>query len=493
MQFLDQLEPGERERLRAAARSLELARGAHLVRRGEAGGDLFLVEEGAVEVVDTRSRPEVVLDVVGPGTLVGDMTFLDGSTRTADVRAASDARLLRWDRGVLAQVLAEDLGLAVAFYRAMSLIMVDRVRAVTTSAMTGGLGRPRSGQTMTMTGPAMAREAYDLAETARARWTESEARLRVDPTDVAARANVRKAAEALLKDAQAWLGRVPDATRLPEAGQVLARELHAFLVRARTVALAWESANRHGPRAEIIAHAVRGVALGEGALGEALDAALLAHPTPTALRWRVGVAPVLAARGPAARTSGTDRRAPALIVNGAASGFPARFIEAWNGFRGGALDLMCVEESRELLARIEPPSSKRGLAEVPSGPVDVRRVQDDMAALALGHSRLHVPPQAVIAIDGLVEYLPERLVAALFGWCRERLYPGGGIVVTALAPSNDAAIFDHVLEWPTVRRPAQVVGSLLSTAGFSKIQLHAEGAGVVVTGVRRADEASSRG
>lgn len=484
MQFLDQLEASERERLRAAARPVELARGAHLVRRGDSGGDLFLLEEGAVEVVDTRSRPEVVLDVVGPGSLVGEMTFLDGSARAADVRAAADSKLLRWDRGLLGAVLAEDPQLAKSFYRALAVLMVDRVRSVTTTAMSGGLRRAGT-QTMTMTGPALARDAYDLAETARGRWLESESRLRVDPTDMVARGNVRKATEALVKDMMTWLARVPDPARSPEAGQVLARELHAFLVRARLVALSWESARRPGPRAELLAHAVRGVGLGEGALGEALDAAFLAQPTPTALRWRLGVAPVLAARGPASRTSGTDRRAPAMIINGAATGFPTRFMEAWSGFRGGALDLTCVEESRTLLSKIEPPAPQRGAAEVPSGPVEVRRVQDDMASLALGHSRLHVPPQAVIAIDGLVEYLPERLVAALFAWCRERLFNGGGIVVTALAPSADAALFDHVLEWQTVRRPAQLVGALLTAAGFAKIQLHAEGAGVVVTGVRR--------
>ena len=393
MEFLSRLESAERERLCAAGRAVELARGAYLMRRGEASSELYLVESGALEVVDTRSRPEVVLDVLGPGGLVGEMTFLDLSPRAADVRAAADSRCLRWDRGVLFAVLKEDEGLAVAFYRALAAIMVDRVRAVTTNAVAGGLGRAR-GMT-TITGPAMARDAYDLAEASRARWQEPEARLRVDPSDAAARGKVRTAAEALIRDASDWLGRVPDPGRVAEAGQVLARELHAFLVRSRMVALSWESAKKAGGRPELIGHVLGDACSGDGALGEALDAALLASPTPVAMRWRMGVAPVLAARGAASRSARSSQRVPVLIINGVASGFPARFVESWASFRGGAL------------------------------------------------------------------------------------------VVTALGPASDAPLFDHVLDWPMVRRPAQVMGSLMAAAGFTKVQLHAEGAAVVVMGLRR--------
>ena len=101
MPFLDRLERPDRERLMAASRVLTFSRGAYVLRRGEPGGDLYMVEAGELEVVDTRSRPEIVIDSVGPGGLVGEMAFLDESPRAADVRAAMETRCLRWERGVL--------------------------------------------------------------------------------------------------------------------------------------------------------------------------------------------------------------------------------------------------------------------------------------------------------------------------------------------------------------------------------------------------------
>ncbi len=69
MQFLDRFTRAEAARLLDAGRRMRLGRGDYLMRRGDKGGDLYLVESGALEVVDTRSRPEVVLDVLGPGAL----------------------------------------------------------------------------------------------------------------------------------------------------------------------------------------------------------------------------------------------------------------------------------------------------------------------------------------------------------------------------------------------------------------------------------------
>ena len=89
----------------AAGRSVELARGEYLLRRGERGGDIYLVEEGTLEVVDTRSSTEVVISLVGPGAVVGEMAFIDEAPRNADVRAAGPAVCRHWEHDLLMRVL----------------------------------------------------------------------------------------------------------------------------------------------------------------------------------------------------------------------------------------------------------------------------------------------------------------------------------------------------------------------------------------------------
>jgi hypothetical protein len=61
---------------------VEVPAGTQIIRRGEHSNDLYVVQRGRFEIVDTRSRPEVVLDAV----------LADASTRwPSELLAASPA------------------------------------------------------------------------------------------------------------------------------------------------------------------------------------------------------------------------------------------------------------------------------------------------------------------------------------------------------------------------------------------------------------------
>jgi hypothetical protein len=126
-------------------------------------------------------------------------------------------------------------------------------------------------------------------------------------------------------------------------------------------------------------------------------------------------------------------------------------------------------------------------------------VQEDLPRLCSGRSAIHVEPQDAIAVDILVASLPDRLVAALFGWCRDRLAPGGALVATGPGPSTDAAVVDHVLGWPLLRRPGKLLVDLLAATGFRDPgELEGGGgdrggASVVVRGRRTGSRVAARG
>ena len=81
MEFISHLTSVDRERLITEGEVQRLSAGEYLLRRGQRGGDMYLVESGRLEVVDIRQSPEVVLDVLGVGRVVGEMAFVDGSAR----------------------------------------------------------------------------------------------------------------------------------------------------------------------------------------------------------------------------------------------------------------------------------------------------------------------------------------------------------------------------------------------------------------------------
>ncbi|MCK6517008.1 cyclic nucleotide-binding domain-containing protein, partial [Myxococcota bacterium] len=127
MSLFTLLNAESRERLeRLAERAVVPAR-SRIIRRGDAGGDIYRVERGSVEVVDSRSRPEVILDVLGPGAVVGELSFLAGEPRSADVRAFEETLLSRWPEATLRAALDEDPALARDFFRALALMLAARL------------------------------------------------------------------------------------------------------------------------------------------------------------------------------------------------------------------------------------------------------------------------------------------------------------------------------------------------------------------------------
>ena len=73
--------------------------GTYLTREGQDGGLMFVIVEGQAEVVtgapatDGRSRTRVIRRLE-PGDPFGELSLIDGHTRSASVRAATDVRLL---------------------------------------------------------------------------------------------------------------------------------------------------------------------------------------------------------------------------------------------------------------------------------------------------------------------------------------------------------------------------------------------------------------
>lgn len=94
--------------------------GEVIVRQGEPGDCMYVVQQGSVEVVhETESGPHV-LATLGKGEFFGEMVIFDRSPRSATVRARGDVRLLTVDKGTFLRRISEDPSLAFRIVRRMS-------------------------------------------------------------------------------------------------------------------------------------------------------------------------------------------------------------------------------------------------------------------------------------------------------------------------------------------------------------------------------------
>jgi CRP-like cAMP-binding protein len=94
--------------------------GEVLVRQGEAGDCMYVVQEGLLEVFVEENGQEVGLRVCGRGEIIGEMAIFESEVRSATVRAVGDARVLTVDRRTFLRRVQEDPSLAFNILRTMS-------------------------------------------------------------------------------------------------------------------------------------------------------------------------------------------------------------------------------------------------------------------------------------------------------------------------------------------------------------------------------------
>jgi CRP-like cAMP-binding protein len=103
--------------------------GEPVFKEGEEGDSLWLVESGSVEVFKTiRGDVDRVLGTIGPGEIFGEMSFIDGSKRSASARTGEPSHLLTLSRGAFNKLAEDQPGVAASTFAALAAILAERLR-----------------------------------------------------------------------------------------------------------------------------------------------------------------------------------------------------------------------------------------------------------------------------------------------------------------------------------------------------------------------------
>ena len=94
--------------------------GEVIVKQGDVGDCMYVVQSGTVEVLSQREGKLIPLRVLGAGEVVGEMSVFDREVRSATVRAKGTARLLTIDRRTFLSRVQEDPSIALNIVRTMS-------------------------------------------------------------------------------------------------------------------------------------------------------------------------------------------------------------------------------------------------------------------------------------------------------------------------------------------------------------------------------------
>jgi len=96
------------------------ADGEDIVRQGDVGDCMFVVQSGRVEVLQATKAGEQHLAFLETGDFFGEMAVFEREKRSATVRASGEARVLKVDKKTLLRRIKEDPLLAVSLLQTMS-------------------------------------------------------------------------------------------------------------------------------------------------------------------------------------------------------------------------------------------------------------------------------------------------------------------------------------------------------------------------------------
>lgn len=94
--------------------------GEVVVRQGESGDCMYVIQAGQAEVLQEKDGKEVRLAVLGEEDVFGEMALFEREVRSATVRALGDVRVLTVDKKTFLRRIQEDPSLAFRILQKMS-------------------------------------------------------------------------------------------------------------------------------------------------------------------------------------------------------------------------------------------------------------------------------------------------------------------------------------------------------------------------------------
>jgi CRP-like cAMP-binding protein len=94
--------------------------GETIIRQGEIGDSMFVIQAGKVEILREEEGKTVRLAELGAGEIFGEMALCEKAPRSATVRAVGEVRALTVDKRTFLRRVQEDPSLAFHVLQAMS-------------------------------------------------------------------------------------------------------------------------------------------------------------------------------------------------------------------------------------------------------------------------------------------------------------------------------------------------------------------------------------
>ena len=428
-----------------------------LFEEGQPSDRLVFILEGLVEV-RVAAVPNQRLATLGPGELLGEISFLEQQVASASVTAAENSLILEIPFAALERQIQQQPEFAARLYRSFALTSMRRLKE-----RVGQLGQRAL----------MAERNQGVGSTA---WQQLQAHIEkfkslLLDTDQAAlknegvvpddfRARVQQAFPIFLRSLNELIGDscgLPDSIR-DELGARVQRETLPYLLLTRTTERLYAKPRGYAGDYLTIDWIYRREPGGSGRIGALLDECFLDASAAQAVRNRRRL---LAQQIQSKLDEHPDRT---VQITTLACG-PAR--EVFDVFESLAdptrLQATLIDIDAQAIALVTQEAEKRNLSQ------QIRTVQGNLVYLSLGRVKLDLADQDLVYSIGLIDYFGDKFVVKLIDYGHTVLRSGGRIILGNFHPRNtDKAFMDHVVDWRLIHRSEEEMNSLFSSSSFGR-------------------------
>jgi CRP-like cAMP-binding protein len=125
------------DKLAGIAREQTFTAGQDLVKQGAANRNIYLLGSGSVKVLKGQRGGKVEeVALLGAGTVLGEMAFVDGEPRSTSVEVIERTEVVVLEFDALVRLLAGDDELRAAFFEALAGLLTRRLRGATDDVAT---------------------------------------------------------------------------------------------------------------------------------------------------------------------------------------------------------------------------------------------------------------------------------------------------------------------------------------------------------------------
>lgn len=106
----------------------EYKEGNYVFKEGTHGGYMFFIVDGTVDIIKQFDDNKTKIAELGPGRSVGEMSLIDGSKRSATVKATSDLDLIVLKREDFQKLIEEEPDVANKVLIGITTLLSDSLR-----------------------------------------------------------------------------------------------------------------------------------------------------------------------------------------------------------------------------------------------------------------------------------------------------------------------------------------------------------------------------